>query len=325
MTESASTGAETANRESNPLREEGVGVIRLSVVICCYTQRRRPQLDAAIVATIAQLGADDELIIVVDHNPELFDDLTAGAPELTVVANAGARGLSEARNTGTVAASGDVVVFLDDDACPTPGALDAVRTRMRDAGVVAVGGAVEALWETAAPRWFPDEFGWVVGCDYRGLPDHGAAIRNPIGAAMAVRRHALLGIGGFSPALGRRGTLPAGCEETLMGIALRERDPDAGIVRDTTFRVTHFVPDDRGTFGYFTSRCYHEGRSKAVLTSLTGADTALASERRYTTRVLPTGVWRHRHTPARVAALVAGFVCTCTGYARGLAERRLRG
>ncbi|MDH3020974.1 glycosyltransferase family 2 protein [Gordonia alkanivorans] len=312
----------TSGPSAIPFAENRSGEPRLSVVICCYTERRRQQVEAAIVATAAQLGDADELIIVVDHNPDLSADLAAGHPGLIVVANKGIRGLSEARNTGTDTASGDVVVFIDDDARPAPGALKAVRARMAEAHVAAIGGAVEARWETAAPEWFPDEFGWVVGCDYLGLPHHGAAIRNPIGAAMAVRRDALLDIGGFSPALGRRGALPAGCEETLMGIALRERNPNDRIVRDTTFRVTHLVPDDRGTFRYFTSRCYHEGRSKAVLASLTGADAALASERRYTTRVLPAGVWRHRRSPRRCAALVAGFLWTCAGYARGLAERR---
>ncbi len=290
----------------------------LSVIVCCYTERRRRLLDAAIAEVRAQLGPADELIVVVDHNESLMADLAAAHPDAIVCANDGSRGLSDARNSGTAAASGDVVVFIDDDACPTSGALAAVRTRCADTGVVAVGGAVVAQWDSPAPRWFPEEFGWVIGCDYRGLPGNGSVIRNPIGAAMAVRREALNDIGGFSTRLGRRGTMPAGCEETLMGIDLRRRDPSSKILRDTAFGVTHAVTDDRARFAYFARRCYQEGRSKAILSELAGSGESLSSERRYTTRVLPSGVWRHRRYPTRVAALLAGFVLTCAGYGSGL-------
>ncbi len=293
----------------------------LSVVVCCYTERRRRLLDIAIAEIRAQLGPGDELVLVVDHNETLWADLAAAHPDAVVCANEGSRGLSDARNSGTAAARGDIVVFIDDDACPAPGALAAVRARCTDADVVAVGGAVVAQWDSPAPRWFPEEFGWVIGCDYRGLPGDGSAIRNPIGAAMAVRRDALTDIGGFSTRLGRRGTMPAGCEETLMGIDLRRRDPSSKILRDTTFGVTHAVTDDRARFVYFARRCYQEGRSKAILSELAGTGDALSSERRYTTRVLPSGVWRHRRTPSRVGALVMGFVFTCAGYVSGLARR----
>lgn len=293
----------------------------LTVVVCCYTDRRRPLLDRAIASARTQLGNTDRLIVVVDHNPDLLADLTAtyrSAPEVTVVPNVGVQGLSDARNSGVAEASGDVVVFVDDDAALRPDALEALRRRFVDEDVSCVGGAVEAEWAAGRPpAWFPDEFGWVVGCDYRGIADNGADIRNPIGAAMAVRRNYIHEIGGFSPHLGRRGTFPAGCEETLMGISLREHHPGTRIVRDTDFAVRHSVPSDRARLRYFLRRCYQEGRSKAVLSRLTTTGNALASERLYTTRVLPSGVWRHRRKPGRVIALSAGFLVTCTGFAAG--------
>lgn len=290
----------------------------LCVVICCFTADRRRLLDRAIAGAGAQLGAGDALVVVVDHNDDLLRDLRdTGTGRATVLPNSHARGLSGARNTGLAAASHDVVVFLDDDAAPEPGALDAVRARFRRSGVIAVGGAVDAEWTDGAPGWFPAEFGWVVGCDYRGLPTCGGEIRNPIGAAMAVRREPLTAIGGFSPRLGRRGSFPAGCEETLMGIALRRAHPGAVIVRDTRFRVRHTVSAERGTATYFTRRCYQEGRSKAVLARLSTTGEALSSERSYTTRILPTGLWHARTRPLRALALILGFVCTAAGFGAG--------
>ena len=36
--------------------------------------------------------------------------------------------------------------------------------------MLGVGGSAEPLWESPKPRWWPAEFGWVVGCSYRGQP-----------------------------------------------------------------------------------------------------------------------------------------------------------
>jgi hypothetical protein len=265
----------------------------VTVLVCTYTALRWPELAAGVAASQAQLRDGDELLVVVDHNDTLLDRVR---DELGVaaIANTGARGLSGGRNTGVAAAVGDVVLFLDDDACPAPGWIEAYRARFTDPAVVAVGGSIRPAWEGGvAPRWFPPEFGWVIGCDYVGLPGDGEPIRNPIGASMAVRRATLDQVGGFSELVGRVGTLPVGCEETDLAIRVRQADPTAVILRDTTAKVDHLVPLQRQTVKYFVSRCYHEGRSKAVLSSRVGSADGLSSERAYATRVLPRGMARH--------------------------------
>ena len=294
----------------------------LSIVVCCYTAARRAQVLRAVDTALEQIGTCDQIIVVVDHNEALLEDLSdVLPPSITVTANTFERGLSGARNTGVGRSVNEVVLFLDDDAALTAGALDAARQAFEDRSVVAIGGAVEADWQLgAAPGWFPAEFGWVVGCDYRGLPAGGEQIRNPIGAAMAVRRDALNRIDGFSSRLGRVADLPAGCEETLMGVQLRAEFPDRRIIRHTAFRVSHHVPTDRSTLRYFIRRCYQEGRSKASLTRIAGPADALASERSYTIRILPSGAWHARRNPRRALALIIGFLCTATGYLTGLAR-----
>ncbi|WP_157517121.1 glycosyltransferase family 2 protein [Mycobacterium sp. MS1601] len=308
---------------SEPLAVETRPATTLTVVICCFTDRRRNQTIAAAEAALHQLLPDDDVVIVVDHNAALLADLTVTLDSrITVLSNTFERGLSGGRNTGLHWAPGEVVVFLDDDAVLHDGSLERIREVFAGDTVVAVGGGVEPDWQTgAAPGWFPPEFGWVVGCDYRGLPADGAPIRNPIGAAMAVRKDALALINGFSPELGRVGTLPAGCEETLMGVALGREFPHLQIIRDTGFRVAHHIPSDRMTFTYFVRRCYHEGASKAVLSRISGPQAALSSERAYTTRILPSGLWRARSNPRRAAALVAGFAATAVGFIVGTAQQ----
>jgi hypothetical protein len=170
----------------------------------------------------------------------------------------------------------------------------------------------------------------VVGCDYAGLPPHGARVRNPIGASMALRRAAVVAAGGFSEQVGRVGALPSGCEETELGIRLAAADPGAVVVRDTSSAVDHLVPRDRQTVRYFVRRCWHEGRSKAVLAVLVGTADGLSSERAYTTRVLPLGVLRHLAAlargdvggPARAALVVLGLLVTAAGYADGRRKAR---
>lgn len=294
----------------------------VTVVVCCFTSARRQQLLAAVGSALTQARPGDQVIVTVDHNDDLHADLHNTLDDRTILAkNSFQRGLSGARNTGAGLAVNDVIVFLDDDATLRPGALDAVRSAFADDSVVSIGGAVEADWQSGGPPpWFPAEFGWVVGCDYRGLPTDGASIRNPIGAAMAVRRDALSRIGGFSSDLGRVGHLPAGCEETLMGVLLHEHFPRQKILRHTDFGVTHHVSADRATPRYFARRCYQEGRSKAALTRISGQRAALSSERSYTTRILPTALWRARRRPSRMLALIAGFLLTTAGFATGLAR-----
>ena len=316
----------TAPQAASP----GPAVPTVTTVVCTYTDRRWTELAAGVRAVAAQLRPGDELLVVVDHNDALLARIRAELHE-RAIPNAHARGLSGARNTGVAAATGDLVAFLDDDALPPAGWVDSWRSRFRDDRVIAVGGAVAPDWEGgAAPRWFPPEFGWVVGCDYTGLPGDGGRIRNPIGASMALRRSALESVGGFSELVGRVGTLPVGCEETELAIRLTRVHRDGLVVRDTTAPVRHLVPRERQSPSYFLRRCFHEGRSKALLSQSVGSGDGLASERTYVSRVLPVGVLRHLaavtrgdvYGLCRAGLIVAGLVSTAVGYSSVRAARR---
>ena len=296
--------------------------VSIAVVVCVYTEARLPTIELGVHVALTQATDGDEVILVVDHNPALQQRLEELFPRVTVLANSGARGLSGGRNTGVRAARADVVVFLDDDAIPRPGWLAAYRERFADPGVLAAGGAVEPDWAGEAPAWFPPEYGWVVGCDYVGLPAHGAPIRNPIGANMAVRRAALETAGGFSELFGRVGSLPVGCEETEMSIRLSAANPGSRIVRETRAVVDHSVTTDRTALVYFLRRCFHEGRSKALISRSVGSSAGLSSERRFVVRVLGGAFIRHVASAvrgdvaglARATLVCVGLTATITGY-----------
>jgi glycosyltransferase involved in cell wall biosynthesis len=271
------------------------------------------------------------VIVVVDHNDELWRRIQQSLAGVRAVQSTQQPGLSGARNTGLAVASASTVAFLDDDAEAEAGWLAALIEPYENPDVVATGGLAVPAWETRRPIWMPEEFDWVVGCSYRGLPTVAAPVRNPLGCAMSVRRELALAAGGFRTDLGRVGSLPTGGEETELSIRLRRLQPDAVVLHVPTARVRHRVPARRATWAYFRSRCFHEGRSKAVLTRVAGSRDSLAAERSYTYRVLPGGVLRGLfslfrgdwHGPMRAAAIVAGLAITGSGYISGRFAPRL--
>lgn len=295
----------------------------VAVVVCAYTLDRWRELVAACEAVKSQLQAGDSLVLVIDHNDEL---LSRAQRELsaTVVPNSGPRGLSGARNTGIEVSNADIIAFLDDDATPEPGWLEPLRATFADSAVMVVGGGVEPRWEQgSAPKWLPAEYLWVVGCDYVGLPSDGADMRNPIGANMAIRASAFDLVGGFSTGAGRVGTIPVGCEETEWAIRLKQQQPQARVVRRTSSRVRHLVPGSRQTMSYFSSRCFHEGRSKAWLSGVAGASDSLASERSYVAKSLTAAAARSVrelmrgdiYALLRLVMMPYGVMCAAAGYA----------
>jgi glycosyltransferase involved in cell wall biosynthesis len=300
----------------------------MSVVICAYTTDRWGQIQEAVRSVLEQEPAPHEVLLVVDHcRPlvRLAEEAFADA-EVRVVPNSHAKGLSGARNTGVAEATGDVVVFLDDDAVAEPGWLAGHARHYEDPAVLGVGGKVVPAWENAAPRWFPVEFGWVVGCSYRGQPTVTAPIRNPIGANMSFRRPVIEAVGGFTTSLGRVGTSPEGCEETEFSIRAAAAFPNGTILHEPSASVHHHVPAHRGTWTYFRRRCWAEGRSKARMSTLVSARSALASETTYVRKTLPDGVRRNvvaagrRRDLAllvRASAICVGFVITSAGFTSG--------
>ena len=164
-----------------------------SVVICAYTEARWEQLCQAVSSVQAQRRPVDEIIVVIDHNDALLARAQVAFATTTVLANAAAQGLSGARNTGIDASTGDIVCFLDDDAAAEEDWSTHLLAPYADPNILGVGGAATPAWETAEPSWWPGEFGWVVGCSYRGQPTTTSPVRNLMGCNMSLRRTVLDG------------------------------------------------------------------------------------------------------------------------------------
>ncbi|NUS84944.1 MAG: glycosyltransferase family 2 protein [Streptomyces sp.] len=326
----------------------------MSVVICVYTEERWDDILAAVDSVRGQSLPAHETLLVVDHNPALLRRLAAyygdGGPgaedredvrekvrlrvrvRVRVLANAGPRGLSAGRNTGIAASTGEVIAFLDDDAVAERDWLHHFAAAYADPAVLAVGGRTVPVWASRRrPPWFPEEFDWVVGCTYRGLPPGRVQVRNVLGGNASFRREAFELTGGFATGIGRDGDKrPLGCEETELCIRLTRARPDAVLLIDDRAVIHHRVPPVRERFAYFRSRAYAEGLSKALVARSVGAQAGLSTERRYTTRVLPAGIARGLRDAllgrpggaGRAAAIVAGVAAAASGYVVGAARAR---
>jgi glucosyl-dolichyl phosphate glucuronosyltransferase len=324
--------------------------MKSSVVICAFTEERWDDVHAAVESVRRQRHAPHEIIVSVDHNPDLYARLKASLPDAVVVENRHGRGLSGGKNTGFELATGDIVAYLDDDAVAAPGWLTALAAGYTGRDVMGVGGRTLPLWpgspssaelardraalvaELAAapaaagrrPRWFPAEFDWTVGCTYRGMTP--GPVRNLMGGNCSFRAEAFEIAGGFTTGIGRSfGKRPLGCEETEFCIRLGGRCPDSVLLFDDRAVIWHRVPAARARFAYLRSRCYAEGLSKALVTRSVGAAEGLASERAHVLKTLPRGVLRGLAAAGRgdvgglgrAGAIVTGLSVTAWGYLIG--------
>jgi glycosyltransferase involved in cell wall biosynthesis len=318
----------------------------ISVVICAYTEKRWHEVVAAVASVQHQTRPPKDIILVIDHNPDLLLRAQENLPGVIVIENGGDKGLSGARNSGWAKAQGEIVAFLDDDAIAEPEWLENLVACYVDPAIVGVGGNLVPLWKTRHPSWFPEEFNWVIGCSYRGLPTENARIRNLIGANMSIRRNILAAVGGFresfgcdkdanantSRGIGKWFNHYAGDEETEFCIRVSQQLPDSVWLYAVLAVVHHQVSAERTRWAYFLWRCYDEGLGKASLVKLHSTSTALSAERNYTFRVLPRGVVRGLADTflrfdltgvLRAWAIMVGLTITTVGYLVGSIASRI--
>lgn len=294
-----------------------------SVIATSYSVDRLPGLRRCLDGVLTNSRQPDEIILAVDNNAEVERIAAAeyGDRGVKVLASTG-RGAVDARNTGVAAASGDLIVFIDDDVRPTDGWLAAIVAPFEnDPGVVAVGGRILPEYEEGA-RQVPPELLWLVGCTYAGHPAGPGPISRPIGSTMAFRKSSLDQVGGFSNAFGPVGGKKTGANEELaISELLRRAFGDHAIWYQPDALVYHWVPRERLTWRYIARRSLVEGQSKAEIRRRYGA-TSMGQDSAYVTSTLLPGLGgRLFHGPRPEALTLAGVGAVTAG---GYAGRRLK-
>lgn len=206
----------------------------ISAVLCT---RDRGELAVATVKSILANTHDDFELVVVDQSKS---DQTAREMRVFLADprvryfRSESRGLSQARNEGLALATGDLVAFTDDD-CTVPAGWLAGLERIFSAHA----DVVVAFCNVTAGPHDPSE-GFVP--DYLDSKD--VVIRSPralthargMGAGMAVRRDAILAIGGFDQQLGSGADLRSGEDRD---IALRAIWHGDAVFETSTVEITH--------------------------------------------------------------------------------------
>jgi glucosyl-dolichyl phosphate glucuronosyltransferase len=241
-----------------------------TVLICTYNRARHLGEMLASLGQTRTARAWD--VIVVDNNSsdgtrDVVAKAAAGFPVPLLYLFEGRQGKSCALNTGIAESRGEILVFTDDDVIVGPEWLDAACEVMDDrADVDYAGGPVRPIWGAPPPPWLDQNRGNLWGTlailDYGRLPFiFEERQRVPLGANMAVRRQLIERIGGFHPALGRRGRSLLGQEQAEFFARGRMFGARGAYVPG--MEVRHHVPPARLTKSYFRRWWYWKGVSRA--------------------------------------------------------------
>lgn len=295
----------------------------VTVVVCVRAELTWASLLRAVESLRAQRLIPDQCVVVIDHNEQLFRRAQVSLPsDVEVLANEGPTGLTGARNTGLLAARGDVVAFLDGGAEADPGWLAELLAQYEEPNVAGAGGRTIPVWPGRRPAWFPPEFHWVLGCSSSGSPETVAPVRNLRGTAMSFRRSLFDEVGAFDPGTNRSRLLPLGYDKAEFAFRVRRSIPGAELVHVPGAVVRHHVEPEQARIGYFFSRCYLEGVSIADEADGRRPGAALPGARSYVLTTLPRGFADGLRDVlrgdagglARSMMIVAGLFTTTSGY-----------
>jgi glycosyltransferase involved in cell wall biosynthesis len=301
--------------------------IRVSVIICVYTEERLADIKEAVNSVLNQSLAPCEVIISVDHNAHLADRLKTELPsQVKIVRNESIQGLSETRNVGIRAACGDIIAFLDDDAVAEKDWLLYLTAPFENINVVAVGGKAVPLWLNGGrPTWFPEELDWIVGCTYRGLPVKENQIRNVPGCNMAFRKSIFDNVGFFRSDMGGINDTPRGGEEAELCLKIVHVNPGYQIYYQLTAQIHHRVTRRRLTLKYLWHRAYNEGFYKTKVQRLSRGPSglSLSTENSYLRYLLFNSIpgrlrrFYKKGNLAQIGAILVCIIATASGYTVG--------
>ncbi|NLW94746.1 MAG: glycosyltransferase [Chlamydiae bacterium] len=243
--------------------------IRISAVV--PTRNRCGDLEVCLGSLAAQnLPPDEYEIVVVDNGST---DGTREAIGRCIRAHQGRSivcvgepelGLGPARNAGIRASRGEIVAFIDDDASASPRWLASLLDVHARWNADIVGGRIVLDYSEERPAWLGGELeAWLSALDLGG---EARPVRYPeqlFGANISFRRAWLDKTGGFDPALDRKGSsLASGGDTDLLWRMLRM---GARAVYEPEAVVTHRIPAERLTRGWFVRRMYQGGRSNLMI------------------------------------------------------------
>jgi len=307
-------------------------IVRFSVVICTYSLERLPDFIEAIESIKKQTYPFIEIVIVVDGNKELYDTILNQFPDIKtkpvtnnyvqgssiIHLNDKNVGLSKSRNVGAEIATGDVVVFIDDDAVADPDWIARLANLYIHDNAVAAGGKLIPLWLNGVSTFIPEEFWWLIGANPKGSPEKIVEVRNTYGSNISFSREVFLEVGGFNTEFGfnaGKGAVMQGEEADLCNRI--KKFTGASVWYNPDAIVHHKVFKSRVVLKTLFRRAFWQGYSKRAI----GENTTdkLNQEAGFLKYVIFTGI------PERIIQLFFLIAFTGTvglGYLYRMLERK---
>lgn len=257
-------------------------------VILCTRDPRLAVLRRVIAALAGQsLPPDRWRLLLVDNGsePPVEAGLEAGSlPAGTEFLRESRPGLTAARIAGIRAATGDLLVFVDDDTILDPDYLERALALFESAPEIGVaGGRIAGEYERPPASWLGPHLGLLAVRDFGDRPIR-ALIYNecgpwePCGAGMVVRRevaeaYAELASAGPRRRLDRTGSALSSCGDT--DLARTAADRGLFMAYEPSLRLVHVIPRERLAVRYLARLGYSIQRDGWLLYRLRGRDCEL--------------------------------------------------
>jgi len=179
-------------------------------------------------------------------------------------------GLHNGRHTGLEAASGNILVYGDDDIEATQTWLEGIAESFADPSVALVGGKILPKFETPPPEWIDRlsgrvDSGWSLG--WYSLLDFGDTVHEipheyVWGCNFSIRKNILVKIGGFHPDSVPQDLIKyRGDGESAVSFAVRDLGLKA--IYNPKASVYHVVSSNRLTVDYIYQRAFNQGVSNS--------------------------------------------------------------
>lgn len=244
---------------------------KISVIVCTYN--RSDYILKALNSLARQILPTNqyEVIIINNNSTDLTDALCNAFLQEQQNLNClyfieKQQGLSYARNRGIAESSGDILVFMDDDAQADENYLSEIRDFFDTTpDVEACGGRIYPDFESKQPDWMSHFL-----LPLTSTIDMGNKIKlfkgtkYPVGANMAFRKDVFQKYGMFNTDLGRKGNNLDGSEEK--DIFMKIKKDNKKIYYLPSAIIKHQVPDRRLTFDFFKRQAIGVGKSEQIRT-----------------------------------------------------------
>lgn len=245
---------------------------RFSVIFCTYN-REKYLYNALKSIALQKIDPLNYEILLVNNNStdrteEICEQFQKDFPEVDfkyfLETN---QGLSYARNRGVNESTGEILVFVDDDATVFDNYLPSIDTFFTEVPeAMACGGPIVPVYETGKPDWLsPYTEQLIGGALYEGK--YTRPFRKgkyPGGGNSAFRKEVFEKYGLFNVELGRKGTGLIGAEEKDLYDRLTKGGevfyylPEMGI--------HHYIPEKKLTSAHFKELTYSIGKSERIRT-----------------------------------------------------------